>query len=159
MTREDTVDPEYIPHPHPSIRKQRNASTSTPSNTNQSSKLKRARSVLLEMSQATDNGRFPQTYTEISDKEKQYEKQYETQMKWVAMQDKHDYVAMEQLKTTEEFEVLLKVLMNCKSPTLMQIKLNKDDSFTVVYQFIENFRQEYMLLMIGTKYCLFLEPF
>lgn len=159
-TEKDPKD--SIPHPHPWNRKQRNSTATSPVGTNHPTiKLPPARSVLLELSQENNKERecFLRTGARTETTRSEKERQYETQMKWVGMQDKHDYVAMEKLKTTEDFEVLLRVLMNCKSPTLVQIKLNKDDSFTVIYQFIEDFRQEYMLLMIGTKYCLFLEPF
>lgn len=142
-------DDDVLPHPHPFNRNKRNTERIGVVNT-----LK-ARSVLLEMSDEIDtvDDTFKSTvnYNEL-------EKKFENFMTWVN-QAKQDYVAMETINSIEEFQILFKLLEKYTSPTLLQIKLNSNGTWTVVCQPLEDFKKDYMVLRIGLKYCLCLEPF
>ena len=147
-SQEDDITP---PHPHPFNRSRRNNADQIGIQT-----LK-ARSVLLEMSdeiEEVDNIQLePSTNKYI-----ELEKKFENFMKWLN-QAKQDYVAMETVNSIEEFQILFKLLEKYTSPTLLQIKLNVNGTWTVVCQPLEDFKKEYMVLRIGMKYCLCLEPF
>jgi len=87
------------------------------------------------------------------------ERKFENFMKWVN-QTKQDYVVMETVNSLKEFPIFFKVLERYTSPTLLQIKSNEiDGTWTLVCQPLENFKKDYMVLRIGLKYCLCLEPF
>ena len=146
-----------LPHPHPFNRNRR-------SQEEFNAKALKARSVLLEMSDEIieEDYRMDKETTATrhgNNKDKELEEKFENFMKWVN-QAKQDYVAMETVNSLEEFPVLFKLLEKYTSPTLLQIKANTaNGTWTVVCQPLEDFKNEFMVLRIGLKYCLCLEPF
>lgn len=142
-------DDQTPPHPHPFIRNRRN--------TDQTKiKALTARSVLLEMSDEVEVRN--KCVASGDEKNSELERKFENFMKWVN-QAKQDYVAMETVNSIEEFQILFNLLEIYTSPTLLQIKLNTNGTWTVVCQPLEDFKKDYMVLRIGKKYCLCLEPF
>ena len=132
-----------LTHPNTSIGKKSNTNTcSNPS------------SILLEFSPDTENKHNINRY--LVDRKK-IQTKYEEQINWVK-QDQ-DYVSMETVKSLDEFQILLDVIIKCGFPIALTIRINKDKSFTVLYQLIERFRKEFMVVRVGEKHCLFLEPF
>ena len=148
-----------LPHPHPFNRNRR-------SQEEYDAKALKARSVLLEMSDEIMEGdyRLDEMASNKLDNDnnsniQELEEKFENFMKWVN-QAKQDYVAMETVNSLDEFPVLFRLLEKYTSPTLLQIKANSTNgTWTVVCQPLEDFKKEFMVLRIGLKYCLCLEPF
>ena len=149
-----------LPHPHPFNRNRR-------SREEYDAKALKARSVLLEMSDEIMDGdyRLDDIVSDKLDNKnnnnniEELEEKFENFMKWVN-QAKQDYVAMETVNSLDEFPVLFGLLEKYTSPTLLQIKANSTNgTWTVVCQPLEDFKKEFMVLRIGLKYCLCLEPF
>lgn len=158
--RQRSLQEEYLtsPHPHPFNRNKRHVEQ-------YNAKTLTARSVLLEMSDEIEEDEFEGAVETaggqpaLGDCGTELERKFENFMKWVN-QAKQDYVAMETVNSFDEFPVFFKVLERYISPTLLQIKSNAvDDTWTLVCQPLEDFKKEYMVLRIGLKYCLCLEPF
>lgn len=66
---------------------------------------------------------------------------------------------MESVDSLEEFQILLNVIINCGLPIGITIRMNTNKNYTVLYQLIKSFRKEFMVLPVGERHCLFLEPF
>lgn len=70
-----------------------------------------------------------------------------------------DFVAMESFTSVTEFEVFIEALLNSGCSMLIEIRTSDDKHISVFYQSVEKFNQELMMVKIGDRYCLFLEPF
>jgi len=145
------VEEAVPPHPHPFNRNRRNTEQFN-------AKTLTARSVLLEMSDEVEENYEFESSCEDNEKYNELERKFENFMKWVN-QAKQDYVAMETVNSIDEFQILFKLLEKYTSPTLLQIKPNSNGTWTVVCQPLEDFKKDFMVLRIGLKYCLCLEPF
>ena len=111
-------------------------------------------SILLEIAPDAE-------YKHITDRhvddEKTLQTKFEDQINWVTKDQ--DFVSMETLKSLDEFEILLEVVHKCGYPIALTVRQNNDRTYTVLYQFVETFRQEFMMLRVGGTHCLFLNPF
>lgn len=85
-------------------------------------------------------------------------KQYAEQLKWVK-ENGQDFVALESMKTAREVSALLFALAENKAPTLVQLKINCNEKITVSYQFLDKFKQEFMMLKVSKDYFMFMVPF
>ena len=83
---------------------------------------------------------------------------FQSQLKWFK-DSGTDFIAMETLTDTDELAALLNAILECKSPTAIEIEINDVKTVTVSYQSVTNFKQEFMMLKLKSDYCLFLEPF
>ena len=70
-----------------------------------------------------------------------------------------DFVAMESFTSVTEFEVFIEALLNSCCSMLIEIRTSDDKHISVFYQSVEKFNQELMMVKIGDRHCLFLEPF
>ena len=80
------------------------------------------------------------------------------QIDWVKEQGE-DYVALETLDSIEEIILLLGVFMSSKTPAALGFKINHNSTITVSYQFLHNFKNDFMMLKVDDKYCVFISPF
>ena len=83
---------------------------------------------------------------------------YAEQLAWFR-DNGRDFVALETMKTLTEASALLSVLVENKSPTLVQLKVTCSQTITVSYQFLDKFKQEFMMLKVSDSYCMFMAPF
>ena len=132
-----------IPYRHSPVRKK-----------SSSDKSSNPSSILLTFSPKTESKRFT---TRCMVDRKKLQSEYEEQVNWIK-QDQ-DYVSMETMNSLDKFRVLLDIIIKCGLPIALTIRRNKDGSLTILYQLIKNFRKEFMVLPVGDKHCLFLEPF
>lgn len=85
------------------------------------------------------------------------QQKYQDQINWLL--EGHDIVSMETLKSLDEFEVLLDVILKCRCPIALSLGLNSDNTYTVLYQLLDTFRRDYMIVRVGETHCLFMNPF
>ena len=83
---------------------------------------------------------------------------FKGQIEWV--RDKgNDFVAMETLTSILEVTALFRAILDIKIPIAIGVKVGKDTRITVSYQFVDDFKQEYMMLRLNSDYCFFMPPF
>ena len=70
-----------------------------------------------------------------------------------------DYVALETLNGIEEISVLIRVLMESKTPAAVGFKINHDRTVTISYQFLHHFSKDFMMLKVGDNCRVFMNPF
>eukprot|EP00794_Sanderia_malayensis_P012957 gene12957-14287_t len=120
------------------------------------------KSILLKCrDRKISDSSLPDVFEEISDEEEKsvrMRKRFTDQLAWVRENGK-DFVAMESLKSALEVAALLQVLSENKATTVMQLKVNCNDVITVSYHFLDNFKQEFMMLKVSSGYCMFMAPF
>ena len=85
-------------------------------------------------------------------------RRFTDQLAWVK-KNGGDFVALDTLHTMAEVSALLSALIHNSSPTLLQMKVNCSESITVSYQFLEKFRQDFMMLKCRDSHCMFMAPF
>ena len=83
---------------------------------------------------------------------------YTEQLTWFK-DNGRDFVALETMKTLNEVSALLCVLAESKSPTLIRLRVNCNQMIMASYQFLDKFKQEFMMLKVGGDYCMFMAPF
>ncbi len=84
-------------------------------------------------------------------------KRFTDKLAWVEGNVK-DFVALENLSSTLEVSALLLALAESKTTTVLQIIVNSND-IAVMYQFVDNFKHDFMMLKVGHDYCMFMAPF
>jgi len=83
---------------------------------------------------------------------------YEDHVHW--MMEDNDYISMETVPSLDDFEVLLDVIIKCGCPMVLSVRAgNAHNGFTVLLHLIEDFKKDFMVVRIGEKHCLFMEPF
>ena len=80
------------------------------------------------------------------------------QLHWMKTQG-DDCVALENLKDIPEVVKFLRVLTGFTTPAALEFKLNQSGTITISYQFLHNFKNDYMMLKVKDNYCMFLSPF
>ena len=86
------------------------------------------------------------------------ETKYEEHIKW--MLEDNDYISMETVTSLQNFEVLLDVIIRCGCPMGLSVRVGHlGKGFTVLLHLIQDFKKDFMVVRIGEKHCLFMEPF
>ena len=80
------------------------------------------------------------------------------QMNWMKTQGE-DCVALETLCSIQEIIAMVQVFLRSKTPAELKFKVNHDSTVTVSYQFLHDFKNDFMMLKVRDKYCMFMSPF
>lgn len=80
------------------------------------------------------------------------------QMNWMKTQG-NDCVALETLSSITELVMLVRVFLKSKTPAALEFKVNHNATITVSYQFLNDFKNDFMMLKVHDKYCMFMSPF
>eukprot|EP00112_Aurelia_sp_Birch-Aquarium-sp1_P007473 Seg1815.4 transcript_id=Seg1815.4/GoldUCD/mRNA.D3Y31 product="hypothetical protein" protein_id=Seg1815.4/GoldUCD/D3Y31 len=118
-------------------------------------------SIILKCSekQTVSKESLPEVFEEGSENEgERLKRRFTDQLAWVK-KNGGDIVALETLHTMAEVAALLDALIHNSSTTLLQMKVNCSESVTVSYQFLEKFRQDFMMLKCRDSHCMFMVPF
>ena len=96
--------------------------------------------------------------TSCEESELKLRTKYAEQLTWFK-ENGRDFVALESMQTLSEVTALLFVLAESKTPTLIRIRVNCSQIITLSYQFLDKFKQEFMMLKVNESYCMFMAPF
>ncbi len=94
----------------------------------------------------------------INSKLQKLKEKFKDQINWVKERGE-DYVALETLDNIQELIAFLRIFLTLKTPAVLGFKINHDRSITVSYQFLNNFKKDFMMLKIGDNYRVFMSPF
>ena len=79
-------------------------------------------------------------------------------MSWVC-DEGYDYIHSEQVKNLSEAEIFLDVMLSSTIPVQMTLKVNSPTDINITYQFLPNFKEEYMVLNISKTHCMVMRAF
>ena len=94
----------------------------------------------------------------FEENETKLRQKYAEQLAWVR-ENGSDFVALESMKSVDEISALLFAMAENKSPTLLQLRMSCNETITVSYQFLDKFKQEFMMLKVCEGYYMFMAPF
>ena len=80
------------------------------------------------------------------------------QINWMKVQG-NDFVALETLCSIKEIVIMVRVFLESKTPVALKFKLNHNSTVTVSYQILPDFKNDFMMLKVNNKYCMFMSPF
>lgn len=157
----DSDSPIAHPHPHPRLRKK--ASTMERPTWMRKSGVADglAQSVLLTVNPKDEKGSVDCSSSTMSGDVK-LRAHWNEQLEWMMKSD--GYVAMETLTSLEDCRVLLSCMLTVRQPIALQLRINRtpasmSKSLTAMMHACDQFRSDFMMLKIGKRHCLFLEPF
>lgn len=74
-------------------------------------------------------------------------------MSWIC-DEGYDYIHYENVKNLSEAEVFIDVMLSSRIPVQMTFKVDSPTDINVTYQFLPNFKEEYMVLNISKTHCM-----
>ena len=80
------------------------------------------------------------------------------QIKWMKTQGR-DCVALETLSSVKEIVRMVQLFLKSQTPSALEFKVNHNSSITVSYQVLHDFKNDFMMLKVKDKYCMFMSPF
>jgi len=83
---------------------------------------------------------------------------YTEQLEWLE-RNFNDYVNTECISTLAEVELLLESLIKSHTCILVTIETNNKGKLHVSYQFLNNFKNEYMIFPVKKDYCILMKTF
>lgn len=83
---------------------------------------------------------------------------YTEQLEWLE-RNFNDYVNTECVSTLAEVELLLESLIKSHTCILVTIETNNKGELHVSYQFLNNFKNEYMIFPVKKDYCILMKTF
>jgi len=82
----------------------------------------------------------------------------EPQIQWL-QQNLGDYVNTETVRNCAQLHTLLNILLKMPSATLVTMKIESPSDISVTYQFMDKFKQDYMVVKINPGYAMLMKTF
>jgi len=162
------------PHPHPRLRKKKASTIERPTWMRKSGAAGGiAQSVLLTVNSKEELESYASDQiTSPASADDKVRSRWNEQFEWMMKND--GYVAMETLTSLEDCRVLLSSMMTVRQPIALQLRIDRapatatssmstnptpSKSLTAMMHASDQFRSDFMMLKIGQRHCLFMEPF
>lgn len=79
-------------------------------------------------------------------------------MSWIS-DEGYDYIHSEKVKNISEVEVFIDVMLSASVPVQMTFKVNSPTDINITYQFLNTFKDDFMVLTISKTHCMVMRAF
>lgn len=79
-------------------------------------------------------------------------------MSWIS-DEGYDYIHSEKVKNISEVEVFIDVMLSSSIPVQMTFKVNSPTDINITYQFLNTFKDDFMVLTISKTHCMVMRAF